>query len=176
MPKGTLGAIWIGTYTINQLFFLVITFSKLIVLHLWYLIIGWPGTKLEQMTVADILGTSLGVEDDCVWHMRTLLPSRRMEHWDSFAHGLRAVSKNAPGPFPGSPDQKAAQTYYYSCWAVVAQTFNPSTWETGGTRISEFDACLVYRVCSRTSRATQRWNNAILACITCPVLKYTHTT
>jgi hypothetical protein len=40
---------------------------------------------------------------------------------------------------------------------VVAHTFNPSTWEAErGRRISEFKASLVYRVSSRTARATQR--------------------
>jgi hypothetical protein len=40
---------------------------------------------------------------------------------------------------------------------VVAHVFNPSTWEGGkGRRISEFKASLVYRVSSRTARATQR--------------------
>jgi hypothetical protein len=34
--------------------------------------------------------------------------------------------------------------------AVVVHTFNPSTW------VSEFEASLVYRVSSRTARATQR--------------------
>jgi hypothetical protein len=29
---------------------------------------------------------------------------------------------------------------------VVAHTFNPSTWEAEGRRISEFEASLVYRV------------------------------
>jgi hypothetical protein len=38
-------------------------------------------------------------------------------------------------------------------WAVVAHTFNPR-----GRRISEFEASLVYRVSSRTARATQRNN------------------
>ena len=38
---------------------------------------------------------------------------------------------------------------------MVAHAFNPSTWEAeaGG---SEFEASLVYRVSSRTARATQR--------------------
>ena len=35
---------------------------------------------------------------------------------------------------------------------VVAHTFNPST----GRRISEFEASLIYKVSSKTSRATQR--------------------
>jgi hypothetical protein len=42
---------------------------------------------------------------------------------------------------------------------MVAHAFNPSTWEAeagGGRRISEFEASLVYRVSSRTARATQR--------------------
>jgi hypothetical protein len=39
---------------------------------------------------------------------------------------------------------------------VVAHTFNPSTWEARGRRISEFEASLVYRVSSRTARAIQR--------------------
>jgi hypothetical protein len=43
--------------------------------------------------------------------------------------------------------------------AVVAHAFNPSTWEAeagGGRWISEFEASLVYKVSSRTARATQR--------------------
>jgi hypothetical protein len=43
---------------------------------------------------------------------------------------------------------------------VVAHAFNPSTWGVGGGGrgrwISEFEASLVYRVSSRTTRATQR--------------------
>jgi hypothetical protein len=42
---------------------------------------------------------------------------------------------------------------------VVAHAFNPSTWEAEAIlslRISEFEASLVYRVSSRTARATQR--------------------
>jgi hypothetical protein len=39
---------------------------------------------------------------------------------------------------------------------VVAHTFNPSTREAEAGRISEFEASLVYRVSSRTARATQR--------------------
>ena len=39
---------------------------------------------------------------------------------------------------------------------MVAHTFNPSTWEGRGRQISEFEASLVYRVSSRTTRATQR--------------------
>jgi hypothetical protein len=41
---------------------------------------------------------------------------------------------------------------------MVAHTFNPSTWEARGRgrRISEFKASLVYKVSSRTTRATQR--------------------
>ena len=43
---------------------------------------------------------------------------------------------------------------------MVAHTFNPSTWEAeaeaGGFLISEFEASLVYKVSSRTSKATQR--------------------
>jgi hypothetical protein len=38
---------------------------------------------------------------------------------------------------------------------VVAHAFNPSTREAG-RQISEFEASLVYRVSSRTARATQR--------------------
>jgi hypothetical protein len=41
-------------------------------------------------------------------------------------------------------------------WAVVAHTFNPSTLGGRGRQISEFEASLVYRVSSRTARATQR--------------------
>jgi hypothetical protein len=41
--------------------------------------------------------------------------------------------------------------------AVVVYTFNPSTQEAErGRQISEFEASLVYRVSSRTARATQR--------------------
>jgi hypothetical protein len=39
---------------------------------------------------------------------------------------------------------------------VVAHAFNPSTWEAEAGRISEFKARLVYKVSSRTARATQR--------------------
>jgi hypothetical protein len=50
---------------------------------------------------------------------------------------------------------------------VVAHAFNPGTWEAEaerqrerergrGRRISELEASLVYRVSSRTARATQR--------------------
>jgi hypothetical protein len=42
------------------------------------------------------------------------------------------------------------------CRAVVAHAFNPSTWEAEAGRFSEFKASLVYRVSSRTARATQR--------------------
>jgi hypothetical protein len=38
----------------------------------------------------------------------------------------------------------------------MAHTFNPSTGEGRGRWISEFEASLVYRVSSRTARATQR--------------------
>ena len=44
----------------------------------------------------------------------------------------------------------------YDCQAVVAHTFNPSTLGGRGRRISEFEVSLVYRVSSRTARATQR--------------------
>ena len=39
---------------------------------------------------------------------------------------------------------------------MVAHTFNPSTWGGRGRSISEFKASLVYRVSSRTAKATQR--------------------
>jgi hypothetical protein len=39
---------------------------------------------------------------------------------------------------------------------VVAHNFNPSTWEAEAGEFFEFEASLVYRVSSRTSRATQR--------------------
>jgi hypothetical protein len=39
---------------------------------------------------------------------------------------------------------------------VVAHTFNPEHSGGRGRRISEFEASLVYRVSSRTARATQR--------------------
>jgi hypothetical protein len=41
-------------------------------------------------------------------------------------------------------------------WAVVVHALNPSTQESRGRGISEFKASLVYRVSSRTARATQR--------------------
>jgi hypothetical protein len=39
---------------------------------------------------------------------------------------------------------------------LVAQTFNASIWEARGRWITEVKASLVYRVSSRTARATQR--------------------
>jgi hypothetical protein len=39
---------------------------------------------------------------------------------------------------------------------VVVHAFNPSTWEAEAGRSLEFKASLVYRVSSRTARATQR--------------------
>ena len=46
----------------------------------------------------------------------------------------------------------------YLCQAVVTHAFNPSTWkaEAGESLSSEFDASPVYRVSSRTARATQK--------------------
>lgn len=40
--------------------------------------------------------------------------------------------------------------------AVVAYAFNPSTGEAEARQVSEFEASLVYRVSSRTARATQK--------------------
>jgi hypothetical protein len=40
--------------------------------------------------------------------------------------------------------------------AVVAYVFNPSTWKAEAGVSLEFEASLVYRVSSRTARATQR--------------------
>ena len=39
---------------------------------------------------------------------------------------------------------------------MVAHTFDPSTQETEAGGFLEFEASLVYRVSSRTARATQR--------------------
>jgi hypothetical protein len=39
---------------------------------------------------------------------------------------------------------------------VVAHVFDPITWGGRGRQISEFEASLVYKVSSRTARATQR--------------------
>jgi hypothetical protein len=39
---------------------------------------------------------------------------------------------------------------------VVAHAYNPSTWEAEAGEFLEFKASLVYRVSSRTARATQR--------------------
>jgi hypothetical protein len=39
---------------------------------------------------------------------------------------------------------------------VVANAFNPSTWEAEAGRFLEFEGSLVYKVSSRTARATQR--------------------
>jgi hypothetical protein len=39
---------------------------------------------------------------------------------------------------------------------MVVHAFNPSTWEAKSRQISEFKASLVYKVSSRTARATQR--------------------
>jgi len=44
----------------------------------------------------------------------------------------------------------------FSGWAVVAHTFNPSTWEAEAGGFLSSEASLVYRVNSRTARATQR--------------------
>jgi hypothetical protein len=41
-------------------------------------------------------------------------------------------------------------------WAVVAHAFNPSTQEAEAGGFSEFEASLVYKVSSRTAKATQR--------------------
>ena len=41
-------------------------------------------------------------------------------------------------------------------WAVVVHAFNPSSWEAEAGGSLEFAASLVYRVSSRTARATQR--------------------
>jgi hypothetical protein len=41
-------------------------------------------------------------------------------------------------------------------WVVVAHTFDPSAWKAESRWISEFKASLVYKVSSRTARATQR--------------------
>jgi hypothetical protein len=41
------------------------------------------------------------------------------------------------------------------CWAVVVHDFNPSRGGRG-RQISEFEDSLVYRVSSKTARATQR--------------------
>jgi hypothetical protein len=43
--------------------------------------------------------------------------------------------------------ESSVRTFIFS-WAVVAHAFNPSIWEV--------EASLVYRVISRTARATQR--------------------
>jgi hypothetical protein len=47
-------------------------------------------------------------------------------------------------------------THTHTHPAVVVHDFNPSTLGSRGRRISEFKASLVYRVSSRTARATQR--------------------
>jgi hypothetical protein len=39
---------------------------------------------------------------------------------------------------------------------MAAHAFNPSTWETKMGELPEFEASLVYRVSSKTARATQR--------------------
>ena len=41
-------------------------------------------------------------------------------------------------------------------WAVVVHGFNPSTWEAKAGDLCEFKASLVYRMSSRTAKATQR--------------------
>jgi hypothetical protein len=45
---------------------------------------------------------------------------------------------------------------HISSRAVVAHTFDPSTWGGRGRQISEFKASLVYRMSSRTARATEK--------------------
>jgi hypothetical protein len=39
---------------------------------------------------------------------------------------------------------------------VVVHAFNPITWEAEAGKFLEFEASLVYKVSSRTARATQR--------------------
>jgi hypothetical protein len=39
---------------------------------------------------------------------------------------------------------------------MVAHTFNPSTWETEAGGFLSFEASLVYKVSSRTARATEK--------------------
>jgi hypothetical protein len=39
---------------------------------------------------------------------------------------------------------------------MVANAFNPSTWEAEGRQISEFEASLFYSESSRTAKDTQR--------------------
>jgi hypothetical protein len=46
--------------------------------------------------------------------------------------------------------------FFFTSWAVVAHTFNPSTWEAETSRFPSSRHSLVYRVSSRTARATQR--------------------
>ena len=46
------------------------------------------------------------------------------------------------------------------CWVLMAHTFNLSPGEAeAGRQISKFEASMLYRVSSRTARATQRKRN-----------------
>ena len=54
-----------------------------------------------------------------------------------------------------SPDTNGLKNMMES-QAVVAHACNPSTLARRGRQISEFEASLVYKVSSRTARATQR--------------------
>jgi hypothetical protein len=47
-------------------------------------------------------------------------------------------------------------TKQLNSWAVVAHTFKPGTWEAEAGRFLNSRPSLVYRVSSRTARATQR--------------------
>jgi hypothetical protein len=73
----------------------------------------------------------------------------------SFEH---STTKTRKVPARDSPCfEKLGKTKFTSRPGVVAHAFNPSTWEAErGRRISEFKAILVYKVSSRTARATQR--------------------
>ena len=55
-----------------------------------------------------------------------------------------------PSLWPDVPEEAVRNSYRDR--AVVAHAFNPSK----GRQISELEASLVYRVSSRTARATQR--------------------
>ena len=44
----------------------------------------------------------------------------------------------------------------FCCKPLVAHTLNPNTWGQTQADLYEFEASLVYRVSSRTARATQR--------------------
>ena len=86
---------------------------------------------------------------------------KMIEIYDSGRWGAKskAVADSAwlhHGPFKLSSHPVEAPSLSYVSQAVAAHAFNPSTWEAEERQISEFKVSMVYKVSSRTARATQR--------------------